>query len=330
MVMRNVLILSIAAGLAGCASYVPMPATPATVAARRAAVRLDPARVGPTLATLAPGAAWDGVHWNRLALFAAMLDGNTDIAASRTAIDTARAARHATGVLPGPTLTLTSEYAGKAPESSPWLFGGVLDFPIDAAGRRSSRLAIADLGIVAARYDYAETVWTTRMVLNRALIDRLLGQARLATAVDILAIRQRQFDAVARRVAAGAASRAELERVRGDTADAVRRAADARTQIATGNAGLGAALGVLAADVAEHEMVWDGFEAPAVQPLADAATRQAAIAARADVLKAATQYDQAEADLHGEIARQYPAISIGPGYTWERGLVKLPIKNVTS
>jgi CRISPR system Cascade subunit CasA len=48
------------------------------------------------------------------------------------------------------------------------------------------------------------------------------------------------------------------------------------------------------------------------------------VAGRADVLKAVVTYDQAEADLRGEVARQAPSISLGPGYTWERGLVKLP------
>ena len=40
----------------------------------------------------------------------------------------------------------------------------------------------------------------------------------------------------------------------------------------------------------------------------------------------AMMVDQAKcyANLRGELARQYPAVSLGPGYTWERGLVKLP------
>jgi outer membrane protein TolC len=323
--MRNVFTLLVAAALAGCASYTPVPVAPAAVAARQAGVTLDAAAVAPVLARIAPGSQSPAGRWDRLSLFAALLHGNADIAAARAAIDSASAARRASAAPPGATLTLTTEYAANAPESSPWLFGGAIDIPIDAGGRRASRLAIADLGIVAARYDYAETVWTVRMALRRALADRLMGQARLAAATDIVTVRQRQFDAMARRVAAGAASRADLERVRGDTADAMRRQADARTQIATGNAGLAGALGVPAADIAAQVVIWDGFPGPAAQPVADAAARQGAIAARADVLKSATQYDQAEADLRGEIARQYPAISIGPGYTWERGLVKLPI-----
>ena len=49
-----------------------------------------------------------------------------------------------------------------------------------------------------------------------------------------------------------------------------------------------------------------------------------AVAARSDILRTLVAYDQAEADLRGEVARQYPALTIGSGYTWERGLVKLP------
>ena len=323
--MRAVFCLLLLSLVSGCARYVAVPVAPLGIAQQRATARLDPALAAPVLAQIAPDAPVIDNHWDRLSLFAAMLAANPDIAAARAAIDTARAARRATGVRPGPTLTLSAEYAGKAPEASPWLFGGAIDIPIDAGGRRASRVAVADLGMIAARYDYAETVWTVRMALRRALADRRLGEDRLAVATDIAAVRQRQFDTVARRVAAGAAARADLERVRADSADALRRQADARQQIVSGNAGIAAALGVPAADVATKAMIWDGFTAPAAQPVADAAARQGAIAARADVLKSATQYDQAEADLRGEIARQYPAISIGPGYTWERGLVKLPI-----
>ncbi len=312
--------------IAGCAAYHPAPLAPVAIAQREAEARLDAARVAPLVAAIAPDAAWNGNDWDRLSLFAAMLQGNADIAAARTGIATARAARRAAGVRPGPTLTLTAEYAGKAPEASPWLFGGSIDVPIDGGGRRASRLAIADLGITAARYDFAETVWMTRMALRRALTDRLVAARRQDEAAAIVAVRQRQFDIVARRVAAGAASRAELERVRADAADGVRKGAEAAAQIVTADAGLAAALGVPATSLAGLVLVWPDFETPPpAVAMPDAAQRQAALAARADVLKAMIAYDQAEADLRGEIARQYPAINIGPGYTWERGLVKLPI-----
>lgn len=308
----------------GCTAYQPKPVDMAAVVSARATRTLDPAAISARLAVLAPESRWDGKDWDRLTLFAAMMTGNPDIAAARAAITSAEGARSAAGARPGPTLTLTGEYAGKAPEASPWLFGGALDIPIDAGGRRMSRLTVADLGVVAARYDYAEAIWTARMALRRALADRLLAGRRLAASDGLVALRQRQFAVVNRRVAAGSASRAELERVRADAADASRRQGDATAAIIAADAGLAAALGVPARDVAGLMLRWDGFDAPAAQPVADAAQRQAALVGRADVLKALTLYDQAEANLRGEIARQYPAISVGPGYTWERGLVKIP------
>lgn len=298
------------------------------VAQQRAALRLAGESITALLARIAPGAPAPaaGVEpgWDRLALFAFMLRHNPDIAAARAAIDTSVAARRLSRVRPGPLLTLSGEYAGRSPDASPWLYGAAIDLPIDSGGRRASRLALADLAVVAARYDYAETVWRVRMALRQALADRLLGEARRDIAAQILAIRQRQFAVMARRVAAGAASRAELERVRTDTADALHRQADALAQINVGNAGLAAALGVPVAEVTTHRFVWERLANPADVIEAALPSREAALAARADVLRAASAYDQAEADLRGEVARQYPAISVGAGYSWDHGLVRIP------
>ena len=75
------------------------------------------------------------------------------------------------------------------------------------------------------------------------------------------------------------------------------------------------------------DLVWSEFDTPPTAPAAplSVSARQQAVAARADVLRAVTAYDQAQSDVRAELARQYPAISLAPGYTWERGLVKLPL-----
>jgi outer membrane protein TolC len=68
----------------------------------------------------------------------------------------------------------------------------------------------------------------------------------------------------------------------------------------------------------------EGFDAAAA-PLADVAgLREGALLARGDVLRQVAAYDQAEADLRAEVAKQWPELHVGPGYTWERGLVKIP------
>jgi CRISPR system Cascade subunit CasA len=131
---------------------------------------------------------------------------------------------------------------------------------------------------------------------------------------------------MARRVAAGEASRAELERVRADGADAGRRLGDAQAQLRASDRAIAAAIGVPFAATDGLALEWAGFDVPATDPGQGVTPelRLQALLSRADVLKAVVAYDQAEAELRGEVAKQFPAISITPGYTWERGLVKLP------
>ncbi len=50
---------------------------------------------------------------------------------------------------------------------------------------------------------------------------------------------------------------------------------------------------------------------------------QAALSRR-DVLRAVAGYDQAEAALRLQVAKQFPEVHVGPSYTWERGVTKLP------
>jgi CRISPR system Cascade subunit CasA len=86
---------------------------------------------------------------------------------------------------------------------------------------------------------------------------------------------------------------------------------------------IAALTGIAVAALSSDAVVWESFdEPPSLRP--DETAVRAALVARADVLRVVAAYDQSEADLRGEIARQYPAISVGPGFTWERGLVKLP------
>jgi CRISPR system Cascade subunit CasA len=47
------------------------------------------------------------------------------------------------------------------------------------------------------------------------------------------------------------------------------------------------------------------------------------VRARADVLRAVAAYDQSEADLRGELARQYPTLSLA-GLIWAGGPVTVP------
>jgi CRISPR system Cascade subunit CasA len=85
-------------------------------------------------------------------------------------------------------------------------------------------------------------------------------------------------------------------------------------------------LGLPESGISAFELSWDDFDAPASDPLLALPTdaRDQALLSRSNILKSLAAYDRAESDLRGEVARQFPSIIVSPGYTWERGLVKLP------
>lgn len=320
-------VLLSALSLSACASYAAAPMVPSAFAAEARTRTLNLEQVRERVASIAPDAGWSGPRLDRLALFAGALLNNRDIAAARAGVDSAQAAAKASRVGPAAALTLSADYARSAAESSPWLFGGAIDIPLDVGTRRKARLTSLDLAVGIARYDRADKIWSVRMAVRRALADYFIAERQAVAYQRVAQVRARQQAAMENRVNAGEASRAELERVRADGADAVRRTADAVNSSRSSLQSLATALGVSVEALSDVTFSWIDFDKPAGDPgmgVTDE-VRAAATLSRADVLKAVVAYDQTEADLRVEVARQYPAISIAPGYTWERGLVKIPV-----
>lgn len=316
--------LALLTGLGACTHYQPLPIELPAVAEQQDRLELDVARAQQTCRTLAPAAPCDPQHLDRAMLYAAMLDGNPVIAAARRHLDSALAGARSARAAPGAKLTLSSEYAGAAPDPSPWLFGATSEVPLDIGGVRAVRIGSAELAVTTARYDLAEAVWTARMGMVRSMAQILIAEKQRDAATDLVGMQDRRLAAMERRVSSGEASRADLDRVRGDLADARRRRADAEARLDAGQADLATALGLPAAALVGKVFVWNDLERPAGPDVVSDHDRRAALLGRADLLKSMVAYDQAELDLRGEVAKQYPAITLGPGFTWERGLVKIP------
>jgi CRISPR system Cascade subunit CasA len=323
--IRPVSALLIAAAASGCASYRAAPLAPDAIAVSYARRALDPVATQQSLTRVAPNVVWDGQTWDRMSLFAAALELNPRIAEARAHARSAEASARAARAGRSITLTVAAEYARNASEASPWLYGVTSDVPLDIGARRSSRISAADFSGIGARFDYAEVVWSVRMALRRALAERFLAAREVQIGEELSAIRARQLAAIQARFSSGEAARADLERVRTEAAGDARRLTDAQARLMAARIALADALGVSINSLENVPLTWTEFDAPAA---ADAVqidqTRQAALLARADILRASAAYDQSEADLRGEVARQWPELHIGPGYTWERGLVKLP------
>lgn len=313
--------------VAGCVRYSPAPVSVSERAAQHVNASLDLPVIAAEARRIAPDAPQPPTGLDRLALFAALLENDPKIAQARKAIATAETQARASRKGPGPTFTLTSEYANDPSTSSPWLLGGAVALPLDIGGQRKARLDRADLAVVAARYDFAEIVWSERMALRRALIDAEIAERQVALGAEILALRDRQLAALERQVGLGELAGAAMTPNRALRAQELRALEDARAKVVAARATIAGLLGVPVSSLARLALSWPEFDEPGAEIAAGVtpATRMQALSGRADVLKALASYDQTEADVRLEIAKQYPSISLAPGYTWERGLVKLPL-----
>jgi CRISPR system Cascade subunit CasA len=298
-------VVVVALSLSACTTYVPAPVRLETYPTALESRRLDEKPAGAT--------------WTGSDLLSAALARNAAVAQAAAKHRTALAAAKTSRVAPSMTLTLTAEYAKSEPKS--WLYGVGSDIPLDIGARRGERLNTADLAAVQALYDYGEAVWAVRTALTRARADRLSADAEMALAQRLEAVRQARADRLDHRVAAGEDDRGLALVARGDLAAAHRRVADARARRAQADAALAQALGVPVAAVTGLAL------APVSPPppgLDFTQARRDAALTRRDVLRAVVDYDLAESALRLEVAKQYPEIHVGPGYTYDHGVGKLP------
>ena len=300
--------------LAGCAAqhYHPAP-----IAADRAAAAFESRRLtDPGLRafaeqTLGP-TAWPPPSWNYQTLSLAALYFNPSLDAARARIAESQAQILTAGARPNPTVALTPGVP------SPYLLTLDLSFPVETAGKRGYRLQAARSLDLAARLELAQAAWTVRSSVRAALVDNLaasraLEQLRAEAELRTEEVRLLEATASSGEIPRQEVSTAEVELSRAHTA-----VAEAAARSVESEAALAAAIGIPAAALKEVRLSWPEWESP---PRAESLPRdeieREAVLNRLDVRAALAQYAAAESSLQLEIAKQYPDIDIGPGYTYE-------------
>jgi CRISPR system Cascade subunit CasA len=290
-------------GLAGCVAYAPAPPHPQQYVEGVDARRL-PAKAGP----------WSGAD-----LLALAIVQNAQIVEARAKYATALAAVKAAKAPPGPSLTLTAEYANESPH---WGYTGAADAPLDYGARRSTRIDTARLQALQAWYDLGEAIWSVRTDLEKARGDAVAAREEIALARQDADVRRRRFERLGARVAAGQDARSVEILAQTDLVTAERRLAAAEGRRDAADAALAKALGVSPPAV-RGLLLSAPPPAPALTELA--AWRRDAALSRRDVLRAVADYDIAENALRLQVAQQYPAVSIGPAYNYDHGVSKYPV-----
>ncbi len=324
--------------LAGCVSYRAAPIDPAKSESEIAARSLDdPAFLAWARGAVARGADSRGSDargsganaralppssWGVADLSLAAFWFHPDLAVARAEARTAGAGVTTASARPNPTFAFRPEYVtNPAPGDSRWVADFGLDIPIELGGKRDARIERAKKRALAAELGVYEAAWKIRGAVRAAYFDRLLAAREVDALRAEADLRREAATILRRRVDAGEAPRTDLARAEVDLSrvELERRAAE--TRAGESRAALAAAIGLTPAALDQVRL--DDADVDRLPAGEVDGAHVAGFLDRFDVRRALLEYDALEADVRLEIARQYPDLSIGPGYVYDQGLHKL-------
>lgn len=307
--------------LAGCATYHPEPISPEKSAAHFDARSLTNENLRAFLETNRVAIPGRGKAWDLKQLTLVAFYYQPALAEARAQLLAAQSANLTAAERPNPSVTVTPAYDSQIPGNpTPWIVPVSVDVPIETAGKRGKRIAVAEHLAEAARWNLIGMVWQVRSQVRAALLGFYSTHGN-----DSLLARQEEAQSnVVRllegRLAAGAVSSYDVAQARTALAATQLARQDAAGKFQQARVELARALGLPARalhgvkfSLAEFNRFPRGLACPEV--------RRHALANRADVRGALAQYAASQAALQLEIANQYPDIHLGPGYAYNAGSV---------
>jgi cobalt-zinc-cadmium efflux system outer membrane protein len=268
--------------------------------------------------------SWPPKTWDPAMLTLAALYYHSDMAIARAGINVAEAGVITAGARPNPSIRIAPGVTD-SPES-PWLFSITPTFPIETAGKRGYRIQMAKRVTEVARLQLAETAWQIRARLRAALLDFLLAKENLILLRQEEQVRTEIVKLLERRFEVGEIPRPDLDTAQIELSDIRLAIRSAEGQLAQARATLAAAIGLPESALDGVEFLWPGFEQPpTVLGLPPDVIRRTAVVNRLDLRRSLAEYAFAEASLQSEIAKQYPDVQLGPGYSFDDGANKFTV-----
>lgn len=203
---------------------------------------------------------------------------------------------------------------------NPFAFGFSIDIPIETANKRDLRIENARHLSAAAKLEIAQTAWQLRYQLAQSLYDYQFNQQQVKLLAEEESRRKEIVAIHQKRVDLGVASNVELSaaklQLQATSSELLTKQRSELVLLAK----LASNLGLPVAKVAAMNLT-PSASAKAIthnQSLSDD-IQATALLNRLDIRIALLRYAAAESKLKLEIAKQYPDITISPGYAYEFG-----------
>ncbi|MCI2810952.1 TolC family protein [Eoetvoesiella caeni] len=311
--------------LTGCASYQPQPITPTQLAKNFEQRTLADDALRAYLARQVghPIKPWPLPRWNREMLTLAAYYYSPALDIARAQWGTSKAGIEVAGAIPNPVLQLPFQYSTVNPgPGRPYTTGLGLDIPIETAHKRGYRIDQASHLSEAARVNIRHEAWKIHSQVRDALLNLFAARKQIVLLTQKVAMQQQILDMMKKREAVGQTAEPDinlivlvLTQTQADLTTAKSASQDARARLAS-------VMGLPIGPLESVQLNLDEFERTGAAP-PPAQARRAAIFNRADLLGSLAKYEAAEGALQLEIAKQYPNIHIGLGYTYDTGTNKI-------
>jgi outer membrane protein TolC len=307
--------------LAACAIVSPGPAPldPVVSAQTLKARSLDDPEITSALQRMGVSPA-EG--WTLDALTVAAWSLRSDIAVAAADVTAGIAAERVAGLMPNPTLSLDPSFFATnfLDDPSPWVIATALSFPIETAGKREIRVAQAQADTETRRWRLAETLWQARSELRRALMAHAIAMQSVALSEREVMLSQSYLDFIETQIRFGIGVGTDRLAAQTSLARAQTQLRTARGDLATSEAQIAAAAGIAVENLPLARLVpaaIDELPSPGAYDLG--MLRDLGIVNRLTVRHALADYAVTEEALRLAVARQYPDVNIGPGYSFDRG-----------
>ncbi|MGC8594410.1 MAG: TolC family protein [Candidatus Kryptoniota bacterium] len=290
-------------------------------------------------------AQWPPDKWDFNMLTLAALYYNQDIKIAEAEFGISKAKVITAKQIPNPVVSLVPEFISNPGLLSPWAPAIGTGAQIETAGKRHDRVSVALAEEQSNFYNLLQKAWSIRSHLRKSLLDYYIAERRLDLLRRELEVKGKISALSKLEYQLGEISLDEFNVVQTSFISAGLSYEEAKSHLSEAKRRVASAVGITEAHLEsdllspEPRIVFDFLnKIPDTSEIPRGKVIKEALLRRPDILSALSLYKAAESNLRLEISRQYPDVTIGPGYKWDEGINKwniaislsLPIFNMNA
>lgn len=309
--------------MAGCATYRGAPIAPSEVLSSYNTRTLDNPDLKEFISknlnheiTQWPPASWD---FETLTFVAFYYHPDLDVVRAKWGVT--QASIISAGARPNPTVGFVPTYNIDVINGlSPWTLGPTFDVPVETAGKRVYRINQSKHLSEAARLNIATAIWQIRSHLREALLDLYVAGQKETILKRQMTMQEENVQLLEGRLSQGEISSLSVNRAKILFNKTLLFLNDIQKQKKEAYVRLADSLGLPVSALEGVNLDFDIFKEMALSENLDLKMlRQYALLNRSDILSGLAEYEASQSALQLEIAKQYPDIHLGPGYSWDQG-----------